>query len=36
MEPLSVFPVVKDLVVDMEPFFEREKSVHPISGHNDN
>ena len=32
IEPLSVFPVVKDLVVDMEPFFEREKSVHPPSG----
>ncbi len=32
IEPLSVFQVVKDLVVDMEPFFEREKSVHPQSG----
>ncbi len=32
VEPLSVFPVVKDLVVDMEPFFEREKSVHPPNG----
>ena len=32
IEPLSVFQVVKDLVVDMEPFFEREKSVHPPSG----
>jgi len=29
IEPLSVFTVVKDLVVDMEPFFDREKSVHP-------
>lgn len=29
VEPLSVFPVIRDLVVDMEPFFEREKSVHP-------
>ncbi|MFB3890268.1 MAG: succinate dehydrogenase/fumarate reductase iron-sulfur subunit [Candidatus Bathyarchaeia archaeon] len=29
VEPLSVFPVVKDLVVDMEPFFQREKQVHP-------
>jgi succinate dehydrogenase / fumarate reductase iron-sulfur subunit len=29
VEPLSVFIVVKDLVVDMEPFFEQEKSVHP-------
>jgi succinate dehydrogenase / fumarate reductase, iron-sulfur subunit len=34
IEPLSVFPVVKDLVVDMEPFFDREKSVHPTSGLN--
>lgn len=32
IEPLSVFPVVKDLVVDMEPFFDREKSVHPKNG----
>jgi succinate dehydrogenase / fumarate reductase iron-sulfur subunit len=32
IEPLSVFPVVKDLVVDMEPFFGREKSVHPHDG----
>ncbi len=32
IEPLSVFPVIKDLVVDLEPFFEREKSVHPHSG----
>ena len=32
IEPLSVFTVVKDLVVDMEPFFEREKAVHPPSG----
>jgi succinate dehydrogenase / fumarate reductase, iron-sulfur subunit len=31
-EPLSVFTVVKDLVVDLEPFFEREKSVHPLEG----
>jgi succinate dehydrogenase / fumarate reductase iron-sulfur subunit len=29
VEPLSVFTVVKDLVVDMEPFFEQEKSIHP-------
>jgi len=34
IEPLSVFPVVKDLVVDMEPFFEKEKTVHPPSGIN--
>jgi succinate dehydrogenase iron-sulfur subunit len=32
VEPLSVFAVVKDLVVDLEPFFEREKSVHPSTG----
>jgi succinate dehydrogenase / fumarate reductase iron-sulfur subunit len=32
VEPLSVFSVVKDLVVDLEPFFVREKSVHPESG----
>ncbi|XES78431.1 MAG: succinate dehydrogenase/fumarate reductase iron-sulfur subunit [Candidatus Bathyarchaeia archaeon] len=32
IEPLSVFAVVKDLVVDLEPFFEREKSVHPSGG----
>jgi succinate dehydrogenase / fumarate reductase iron-sulfur subunit len=30
VEPLSVFTVLKDLVVDMEPFFEREKAVHPM------
>ena len=34
IEPLSVFSVVKDLVVDLEPFFEREKSVHPANGIN--
>lgn len=33
-EPLSAFPVVKDLVVDMEPFFGREKSIHPSGGIN--
>ena len=32
IEPLSVFAVVKDLVVDLEPFFERERSVHPPEG----
>jgi succinate dehydrogenase / fumarate reductase iron-sulfur subunit len=32
VEPLSVFPVLKDLVVDLEPFFANEKSVHPPSG----
>ncbi len=29
IEPLSVFPVVKDLVVDIEGFFAPEKSIHP-------
>jgi succinate dehydrogenase / fumarate reductase iron-sulfur subunit len=32
IEPLSVFSVLKDLVVDMEPFFEREKLIHPLNG----
>jgi len=32
VEPLRFFPVVKDLVVDMGPFFERERSVHPLRG----
>jgi succinate dehydrogenase / fumarate reductase iron-sulfur subunit len=29
VEPLKFFPVVKDLIVDMEPFFERTKAVSP-------
>ncbi|HML01970.1 MAG TPA: succinate dehydrogenase iron-sulfur subunit [Candidatus Bathyarchaeia archaeon] len=29
IEPLRFFPIIKDLVVDMTPFFSREKSVHP-------
>ena len=29
VEPLGFFPIVKDLVVDMEPFFERLRSIHP-------
>jgi succinate dehydrogenase / fumarate reductase iron-sulfur subunit len=29
IEPLKFFPVVKDLVVDMEPFFKRIKAVSP-------
>ena len=29
VEPLMFFPVVKDLVVDMEPFFERVNAVSP-------
>jgi succinate dehydrogenase / fumarate reductase iron-sulfur subunit len=32
VEPLSVFSVVKDLVVDLEPFFKLEKSIHPAEG----
>ncbi len=32
VEPLQFFPVVKDLVVDLEPFFDREKSIHPAQG----
>jgi succinate dehydrogenase / fumarate reductase iron-sulfur subunit len=29
VEPLRGFPVIKDLVVDMEPFFEKYRSVKP-------
>jgi succinate dehydrogenase / fumarate reductase iron-sulfur subunit len=29
IEPLRGFPVVKDLVVDMEPFFDKYRSVKP-------
>src|SRR5690606_21215876 len=29
VEPLIGFPVIKDLIVDMEPFFEGYKSVKP-------
>lgn len=29
VEPLTFFPIVKDLVVDMEPFFERMRIIHP-------
>jgi succinate dehydrogenase / fumarate reductase iron-sulfur subunit len=29
VEPLPFFPLVKDLIVDMEPFFERIKAVSP-------
>ncbi len=29
IEPLHFFPVIKDLIVDMEPFFQRENSIHP-------
>jgi len=29
VEPLKFFPVIKDLNVDMEPFFTRIRAVHP-------
>jgi succinate dehydrogenase / fumarate reductase iron-sulfur subunit len=29
IEPLKFFPVIKDLIVDMEPFFERMKAINP-------
>ncbi len=29
LEPLPVFRVIKDLIVDLEPFFERYRSVKP-------
>ena len=29
IEPLPLFRVVKDLVVDMEPFFEKHRSIRP-------
>jgi succinate dehydrogenase / fumarate reductase iron-sulfur subunit len=29
IEPLPVFPVIKDLVVDLAPFFERYRSMKP-------
>jgi succinate dehydrogenase / fumarate reductase iron-sulfur subunit len=29
VEPLKFFPVVKDLIVDMQPFFERMKAIRP-------
>ena len=32
VEPLGFFPVIKDLVVDMAPFFDREKAVHTANG----
>jgi succinate dehydrogenase / fumarate reductase iron-sulfur subunit len=32
VEPLSVFSVLKDLIVDLEPFFANEKGVNPRSG----
>lgn len=29
VEPLRSFPIIKDLIVDMEPFYERLKAVKP-------
>jgi succinate dehydrogenase / fumarate reductase iron-sulfur subunit len=29
IDPLPVFPVVKDLIVDMEPFFEKYRGIKP-------
>jgi succinate dehydrogenase / fumarate reductase iron-sulfur subunit len=29
VEPLRGFPIIKDLVVDMEPFFEKYRSIKP-------
>src|SRR5512135_904383 len=29
-EPLPAFPVIKDLVVDMEPFFGKKKEILPF------
>ena len=31
VEPWEFFPVVKDLTVDMEPFFERMKAINPVT-----
>ncbi|WP_297444685.1 succinate dehydrogenase iron-sulfur subunit [Desulfurobacterium sp.] len=30
LEPLAKYPVIKDLVVDLEPFFEKHKAVKPF------
>ena len=30
VEPLRGFPIIKDLVVDMEPFFEKYRSIKPF------
>lgn len=32
IEPLKFFEVIKDLIVDVEPFFSREKFIHPANG----
>jgi succinate dehydrogenase / fumarate reductase, iron-sulfur subunit len=31
IEPLKFFPIIKDLTVDMEPFFERITAIHPTT-----
>jgi len=31
IEPLKYFPIIKDLIVDMEPFFKRIKDIQPNS-----
>ena len=35
IEPLRGFPIVKDLIVDMDPFFEKYRSVKPYLINND-
>jgi len=35
VEPLRGFRVIKDLVVDLEPFFEKYRAVHPFLINND-
>ncbi len=34
IEPLKYFEVVKDLIVNLNPFFERIKSINPIESSN--
>jgi len=29
IEPLPLFNIIKDLIVDMDPFFEKHRAVHP-------
>lgn len=33
IEPLPLFPVIKDLVVDLKPFFEKHRAVRPYLIH---
>ena len=35
VQPLLAFPVIKDLIVDMKPFFEKYRSVMPFLVNND-